>query len=224
MVILFFEFLSWISQVTTVNIMLLRIKSDHYISYNSNLYILLSILLSIHSLAVLHFQLKKCPTSIPLWLLYGRLEERSGNLTKARSVFEKARLRVSQSLQDARQAAASEAPGAQSEGAASSCAGDGGCVCQLWLEAVRLESRAGMEAVALTLLARGLQELPASGLLWAEAIWLEPRPARHRKSLVAVQRCEHDMHLAHVMLLVSRQRQSANYPKYIINYYTLQEL
>ena len=119
-------------------------------------------------------------------------------------MFEKARLRVSQSLQDARQTAASETPGAQSEGAASSCAGDGGCVCQLWLEAVRLESRAGMESVARTLLARGLQELPASGLLWAEAIWLEPRPARHRKSLDAVQRCEHDRHLAHVMLAVSR--------------------
>ena len=61
-----------------------------------------------------------------------------------------------------------------------------------------------MEAVARTLLARGLQELPASGLLWAEAIWLEPRPARHRKTLDAVQRCEHDRHLAHVMLAVSR--------------------
>lgn len=126
------------------------------------------------------------------------------NFTKARSVFEKGRLRVSQALQDARQAAVSETSGAQQEASGSVCAGEGGCLCQLWLEAVRLESRAGMESMARTLLARGMQELPTSGLLWAEAIWLEPRPARHRKSLDAVQRCEHDRHLAHVMLAVSR--------------------
>ncbi|KAL3184787.1 hypothetical protein MRX96_005887 [Rhipicephalus microplus] len=36
---------------------------------------------------------KKCPTSVPLWLLLSRLEESTGALTKARSVLEKARLR-----------------------------------------------------------------------------------------------------------------------------------
>lgn len=38
-------------------------------------------------------QLKKNPNSIPLWLLLSRLEEKSGQLTKARSVLEKARLK-----------------------------------------------------------------------------------------------------------------------------------
>ena len=39
------------------------------------------------------FQLKKCPSSLPLWILYSRLEEKSGQPTKARSVLEKARLK-----------------------------------------------------------------------------------------------------------------------------------
>ena len=38
-------------------------------------------------------QLKKNPGSIPLWLLLSRLEEKSGQLTKARSVLEKSRLK-----------------------------------------------------------------------------------------------------------------------------------
>ncbi|UYV61445.1 PRPF6 [Cordylochernes scorpioides] len=36
---------------------------------------------------------KRCPTSIPLWLLLSRLEETSGLVTRARSVLEKARHR-----------------------------------------------------------------------------------------------------------------------------------
>ena len=41
-------------------------------------------------------QLKKNPNSIPLWLLLSCLEEKLGQLTKARSVLEKARLKNSQ--------------------------------------------------------------------------------------------------------------------------------
>jgi hypothetical protein len=69
-------------------------------------------------------QLKKCATSVPLWLLLSALEEKRGNLTKARSVLEKGRLRNP------------------------SCA-------QLWLEAVRIEIRAGLKAIANTLMAKG---------------------------------------------------------------------
>lgn len=39
------------------------------------------------------FQLKKCPNSIPLWLLLSQLEEKNGALIKARSVLEKAKLK-----------------------------------------------------------------------------------------------------------------------------------
>ena len=45
---------------------------------------------------IYQIQLKKNPNSIPLWLLLSRLEENSGQLTKARSVLEKARLKNSQ--------------------------------------------------------------------------------------------------------------------------------
>ena len=37
-------------------------------------------------------QLKKCARSVPLCLLAARLEEKIGNLTKARAMLEKARL------------------------------------------------------------------------------------------------------------------------------------
>lgn len=36
---------------------------------------------------------KKCPQAIPLWILWSRLEESQKQLTKARSILEKARLR-----------------------------------------------------------------------------------------------------------------------------------
>jgi hypothetical protein len=38
-------------------------------------------------------QLQKCPYSIPLWLLYARLEKDADNATRARSILEKARLK-----------------------------------------------------------------------------------------------------------------------------------
>lgn len=36
---------------------------------------------------------KKCPQAVPLWILWSRLEESQKQLTKARSILEKARLR-----------------------------------------------------------------------------------------------------------------------------------
>lgn len=47
-----------------------------------------------------------------------------------------------------------------------------------------------------------LQECPNSGILWAEAIFLEPRPQRKTKSVDALRKCEHD---PHVLLAASRQ-------------------
>nr|SVE90348.1 EOG090X017X [Daphnia sinensis] len=42
---------------------------------------------------------KKCPTSVPLWLLLARLDESQGNMTRARSVLEKARQKNPQNPQ-----------------------------------------------------------------------------------------------------------------------------
>ena len=46
-----------------------------------------------------------------------------------------------------------------------------------------------------------MQECPASGILWAEAIFMESRPQRKTKSVDALKRCEHD---PHVLLAVAR--------------------
>ena len=50
-------------------------------------------------------------------------------------------------------------------------------------------------------MARALQECSSSGLLWAEAIFIEARPQRKTKSVDALKKCEHD---AHVLLAVAR--------------------
>lgn len=46
-----------------------------------------------------------------------------------------------------------------------------------------------------------LQECPNSGILWAEAIFMEPRPQRKTKSVDALRKCEHD---PHVLLAASK--------------------
>lgn len=38
-------------------------------------------------------QIKACPTAVPLWILLSRVEEKAGQLIKARSILEKARLK-----------------------------------------------------------------------------------------------------------------------------------
>ena len=48
------------------------------------------------------------------------------------------------------------------------------------------------------------QDCPASGLLWAEAILLAPKPQRKTKSIDAMKKCEHDpavlLAVAHLFL------------------------
>ena len=52
-----------------------------------------------------------------------------------------------------------------------------------------------------------MQECPASGILWAEAIFMENRPQRKTKSVDALKRCEHD---SHVLLAVARYKNTSN--------------
>lgn len=116
-------------------------------------------------------KIKKCPNSIPLWRLLAQLEHRKGQVTKARSVLEKARLKNPKNA-------------------------------ELWLEAIRNELKSGgVRDMANTLMAKALQECSTSGLLWAEAIFMEPRPQRKTKSVDALKKCEHD---PHVLLAVSK--------------------
>ena len=58
---------------------------------------------------------------------------------------------------------------------------------QLWLEAVRLERRAGNRKAAMTLMAKALQQCKSAGLLWAEAIAMEQRAQQKTKSSDALK-------------------------------------
>lgn len=46
-----------------------------------------------------------------------------------------------------------------------------------------------------------LQECPNSGILWAESIFMEPRPQRKTKCVDALKKCEHN---SHVLLAASK--------------------
>ena len=46
-----------------------------------------------------------------------------------------------------------------------------------------------------------LQEVPKSGILWAESIFMEPRPQRKSRSVDALKKCDND---ANVVLAVAR--------------------
>ncbi len=48
----------------------------------------------------------------------------------------------------------------------------------------------GGKKLAATRLAQALQECPTSGILWSEAILLEPRQQRRAKSVDAIKSCE----------------------------------
>ncbi|CAD6208449.1 GSCOCG00003461001-RA-CDS [Cotesia congregata] len=123
------------------------------------------------ALETYNLAIKKCPQSVPLWRLLADLERRKNHITKARSVLEKARLKNPKNP-------------------------------ELWLEAVRNEMKSGgIRDMAYTLMAKALQECPNSGLLWAEAVFMEPRPQRKTKSVDALKKCEHD---PHVLLAVSK--------------------
>lgn len=104
----------------------------------------------------------KCPQSIKLWIVAVRFEREAGQVNKARSLLEKGRLKNPK------------------------CA-------ELWLETIRLEvAQEGGKKLASTRLAQALQECPSSGILWSEAILLEPRQQRKAKSVDAIKSCEND--------------------------------
>lgn len=63
---------------------------------------------------------------------------------------------------------------------------------ELWLSSIRLERRAGNDKLAISLMARALQECPSSGLLLAENITMSPRVEQKSKSADAIKRCPDD--------------------------------
>lgn len=63
---------------------------------------------------------------------------------------------------------------------------------ELWLASIRVERKASNFKVAGQLMAKGLQECPSSGLLWAYAIATDSRPTRKARSYEALKRCTDD--------------------------------
>ena len=113
--------------------------------------------------------IQNCPKCVVLWILTSRLEERIAKQAGLEgTLYTKARsllelARLKNPKND-----------------------------QLWVEAVRLERRAGNEVQANTLLSKALQESPQSGLLLAETILTAPKAERKGKSALAIQRCPED--------------------------------
>ncbi|KAJ1970065.1 U4/U6 x U5 tri-snRNP complex subunit Prp1 [Dispira parvispora] len=104
-----------------------------------------------------------CPGSVPLWLLAARLETTANIPVRARALLERGRLLNPQSE-------------------------------LLWLESIRLEVQQSGPTSPATKLAvsKALQDCPTSGLLWAEAIFLEPRAQRKARSVDAMKKCPED--------------------------------
>jgi len=130
--------------------------------------------------------LQRCSTSVVLWILASRLEETApsfitttaakGDATNNGAVgigmgFTKAR-----SLLELARLKNPKNP-------------------ELWIEAVRLERRAGNEKLAVTLIARALQECPQSGRLLAETISTAARAEQKSKTTDAIKKCADDPHV-----------------------------
>jgi pre-mRNA-processing factor 6 len=120
--------------------------------------------------------LESCPHNVILWILASRLEEKAPSLfidsgnggSRSGIGFTKAR-----SILELGRLKNPKNP-------------------ELWVEAIRLERRAGNEKLAVTLMARALQECPNSGPLLAENITTSPRAEQKAKSADAIKKCPDD--------------------------------
>ncbi|KAI0772191.1 PRP1 splicing factor, N-terminal-domain-containing protein [Irpex lacteus] len=117
------------------------------------------------ALETLEAALKKFPKFAKLYMIQGQIHQSQKNYPAARASFAAVTLWILASrLEEADGKARLANPGND----------------ELWAEAVG------------TVLARGLQECPTSGLLWSMAIWAEPRPTRKSRSADALRKAADD--------------------------------
>ncbi|KAL7435649.1 hypothetical protein ACHAXM_004863 [Skeletonema potamos] len=114
--------------------------------------------------------LQTCPNNIVLWCLASQLEERMADYGAGSA---SAGVTKARSLLELARLKNQKNP-------------------ELWVEAIRLERRAGNDKLAISLMARALQEIPSSGLLLAENITTSPRVEQKSKSADAIKRCPDD--------------------------------
>ncbi|KAI4597512.1 hypothetical protein KJ359_004214 [Pestalotiopsis sp. 9143b] len=107
---------------------------------------------------------KACPKSVPLWLLYSRLEEKLGQLPKARSVLDRARLAVPKNAELWSESVRIERRAGNTK------------------QAETLMERALRDVPK-----------PSQGPLWSEKIWhLTARPQRKPRALEAIKEVDND--------------------------------
>lgn len=106
---------------------------------------------------------RNCPSSVALWIGYSRLEADTA-VVKARAILDRGR-----------------------ESCKKSANAD-----LLWRESIYLEMRTGERVAAFGKLARGLQQFPASGHLWALAVAMEERKGQKTRCVDAIKACPHD--------------------------------
>ncbi|OMP07873.1 RNA-processing protein, HAT helix [Corchorus olitorius] len=144
--------------------------------------------------------LKRFPSFFKLWLMLGQLEERLGNLEKAKEVHESALkhcascipLWVSLAILEEKTNGIAKARAKLTLARKKNPRQP-----ELWLAAIHAESRHGYKKEADNLMSKALQdqECPKSGILWAAAIEMAPRPERNTKSTDALNKCDNDPHV-----------------------------
>lgn len=117
--------------------------------------------------------LQACNNNVVLWILASQLEERAHTFDNTNTVKPGLGVTKARGLLEISRLKNPKNP-------------------VLWLEAIRLERRAGNEKLANTLTARALQECPSSGALLAENIRKAPRVEQKSKSADAIKRCPED--------------------------------
>ncbi len=141
--------------------------------------------------------LKKYPQFPKLWMMRGQVEEKLNNTESARTIYQRGLMNCPHSLPMWLCAAQLEEKiaTAKARSLLEKARLKNPKTPELWLAAIEVEMRANNHKIAQTLLAKALQECPASGLLWAQAIFMEPRPKQKSKSVDALKRCDNDPHV-----------------------------
>jgi pre-mRNA-processing factor 6 len=114
--------------------------------------------------------LQQCPNNTVLWKLASLLEERAATFEQNKTATAAVSSTKARSLLELARLKNPKNP-------------------ELWLEAVRLERRSGNPKLAVTLMAKALQECPTSGVLLAENINSAPRVEQKSKAADAIKRC-----------------------------------
>ena len=135
------------------------------------------------------------PSSDKLWMMKGQIFEDLGKLVGAREAYSQGIKRCPKSIPlwilgarlEAKAGVIGKARTILDQGRLKNPRNP-----QLWSESIRIEQNAGNVQQAKNLLAKALQECSQSGLIQAEAIFMEPRQHRKTRAVEAVRKVTND--------------------------------